>query len=824
MNYLLDKKYDETFSINFLGVEEFTFGNKLILDMPDCVDNLTDIIAYTDNVQGETDITYLKKYFKYKNDENSEWSIEMPIEEITTFEFCYKKCLKFKLIYYRIDDDGNINDDVIISLTNPSISGDFEFTTNDDPFVLDVNNPIQIFNVADVFKIFSISDFEIISVAKYEGSFNVKYRYTQDNGLSFSDWEYLNKENITTVNWDKLRFVNIQYMFELVNGFTSPIKIYDVIIHGDFQNITANSAKINFFGLKENCLNLYYPGSEIDESMSGIGNGGVDSTTPLDCKGLDSTTCTKISENSEYQMRMNWMTQGLRCYTNPDVGGTTPIEQLKAENVENGSFWNPYEFSKITEWHDFLAGTVNDVLGFTIDYHRTDPDGGGIDNVVHEYQLHNIVDMQTVKVLVPGNQFPDNQVIINQFNLDLFDTFKINILKKEFKKVFGVQFRPGQEDILYFCQTNRMYIVKHAQVHKDVMNAGIYYDIILEKYEQRANVVNRVAESKFKIESLTKNNTIDNLFGFNKDQDTKQITDKIQFKPKSMDFNRKAISPRIIYNKLPLYNGNIKIMESSYYLGNITNDEYAVKYNNVDNDFKKSDNRSFVMWVNFSNLFDVDNSISNDVINSYNIPKNDIYNLIDNTDENGNGYLIYYQNDKLWFKINDFIVEIPITFMTNIWYAVVINLNQRQRKFNAKIFRRNTAILITLFNKKSYEKIELDLDDDAVDIKYEIDTNEFVAINNEEIVSSEVSSKYIEMGSYDCDISETYEFSHDEDVRINGSEMSISNIRIFDNLINDGDEQFILNELIIKKTQNLIIVDNAEKQIKSENITNKSWR
>ena len=825
MYYLLDKQYDETFTINWIGTEQFFPHSPtltgLTLFMPECVKGITEITSFTHETNGETDNVYLRVYFQYKNGANAVWSEPLPIEEITTFEFCTTKCLQFKLLYYRMDD-GGANSGVTITVTNPSIGGNFEFGSTDDPFVLNPENPIMILDVPDIFKIFSIDDYEVISTAKFNSAFTIKYRYSQDNKLSWKEWEPLTTENLSTVQWNKLQFVNMQYMFEYTPGYLTPVKVYDVIIHGDFQNVSANSLKLNMFGLKQNCISLYYPGGESDESMSGI---NPDLTTSGK-DAMSSTTQSLVTENSEYQLRMNWLTQGLRCYSNPDIGGMTPIDQMEQENDQNsGNFWNPYDYGKIVDWHEFLAGTINDMLGFSIDYHRTDPDKNGIDSIIHEYQLHNIVDMKTIKVLVPDNQFPDNQVIINQFNLDLFDTFKINILKTEFKEAFGVQTRPGQEDILYFCQINRMYIVKHAQIHKDIMNSGIYYNVILEKYEKRANVFNRVEESKNKIEALTRNTTIDDLFGFEKDQDTLQIANKKQMKPKTFDFIRNSISSRMIYIKQPIYNGDIKIIEGMYFMENIGPDEYAVNYVTQDNNLLKSDNRSFVVWVNFPNLYSPDKAISKDMIEGYDKPDGVIYSFIDNMDADGNGYRMWYQNDSIWFQLNnEFIQKMPITLMTNIWYAVVINLDQRQRKFSTKVFRRNTRVEVILYNPKTYERLELDLDTDAADIEYEMNVNGFRAVDNQEISSHEVQSTFIEMDDYESIMPEPYEFSHDEKINIKGSRMYISNIRVLNDLIKSGDEQIMLNELIVKDAQHVIVADNAEKQIQAENIFNKNWR
>lgn len=817
MNYLLDKNYDETLSINFLGIEEFSPGDKLVLTMPVCEKGITNITSYSDIVEGETSNVYLRKYFQYRNGSDDQWSEPESIEKISEVDVCSRKCLQFKLLYYRMDDGGH-DSSITITLRNPSINGEYKFTTSDSQLVLNSDDPIQILQVSDVLKIFEITDYEVISTARYGNAFNIKYRFSQDDKRTWTKWEPLSEANITTAKWDKLRFVNLEYMFEMTEGYTTPVKIYDVILYGDFQNVSANSMKINLFGLKQNCINIYNKPSQIGEETSGINE-------TISAKDIDSTTTSLIKETSEYQLRMNFLTQGLNCYSNPQyVEGGTTIDQLNNHNDQNqNSFWNPYEFGKITDWHEFLAGTINDMLGFTIDYHRTDPDAGGIDRVIHEYQLHNIVDVKSMKVLVPENQFPDNQVVINQFNLDLFDTFKINILKTEFKEAFGVQFRPGQEDILYFCQTNRMYIVKHAQVHKDVMHSGIYYDVVLEKYEKRSNVLNRVEESKTKIENLTKNTTIDELFGFDQYQEQEKISNKNQMKPKTFDYIRDSINPRIVFDNTELYNGSIKVMEGSYYLENITNEENAVVYVERDNNLLESDNRTFSFWANFPNLYDPDRSISKDVILSYDIPENVIYNVIDNMNDSNIGYKVWYQNDSLWVMVNDDVHKIPMPLMTDIWYAFIISLDQRQRKLSVKLYRRNTRIEVVLYHPSTYERIELDLEEDTNDIEYEMNVNGFRAVDNIEIGSTDSSSVFIEMDSYQKEI-EPLSFNHDESISIKGSKMYLSNIRVLNDIMDEDYHQSYLNELIVRNAQNVIVADNSEKQIKSENIPNKNWR
>ena len=135
--------------------------------------------------------------------------------------------------------------------------------------------------------------------------------------------------------------------------------------------------------------------------------------------------------------------------------------------------WNPYQFDKITSFANMLGNQVSNIFGWTVDYHLTDPDSNGIDTYLHEYTLKNVVDVQKIKVIVPDNKFPVETLIINQFNLDMFDTFEIHIMKDAFKNAFGITKRPAQDDIVYICEANMLYYVRHAQAYKDIMSMPV---------------------------------------------------------------------------------------------------------------------------------------------------------------------------------------------------------------------------------------------------------------------------------------------------------------------------------------------------------------
>ena len=54
--------------------------------------------------------------------------------------------------------------------------------------------------------------------------------------------------------------------------------------------------------------------------------------------------------------------------------------------------------------------------------------------------------------------------------------------------------------------------------------------------------------------------------------------------------------------------------------------------------------------------------------------------------------------------------------------------------------------------------------------------------------------------------------------------MKLSNIRVFNDLIRHEQQNIVLNELIVKDAQHLILADNATKKIFTTNYPNKNWK
>ena len=61
-----------------------------------------------------------------------------------------------------------------------------------------------------IYKVFGITDIEVIAPTSLTGV-DIKYRFSQDNSRTWSNWEPFTKENISTTRINPIRFFQIEY-------------------------------------------------------------------------------------------------------------------------------------------------------------------------------------------------------------------------------------------------------------------------------------------------------------------------------------------------------------------------------------------------------------------------------------------------------------------------------------------------------------------------------------------------------------------------------------------------------------------------------------
>ena len=580
-----------------------------------------------------------------------------------------------------------------------------------------------------IYKVFKIDDIEILSLSSLVGV-DIKYRYSQDNSRTWSEWEFLTKENISTTKINPIRFFQIEYLIDNKSGNT--IRINDINLIGDFQNVSKDYFKTNLFGIRECC----------QSNMSGY----VDKNGNF----IPNTNSTLLS--------------GDNCQVDGN-GNTLPT----MTNDEKASLYNPYKQGEAIKLLNKMTTDAEQVFGHKVIYFSTDPDKKGQDHTLHEYQLYNVSCEGTIKVSVEGNNFPDSQIVMNQFDLNLFQTMEVHITKQQFKEVFGPHKRPAKEDFLYFCDINRMYSVDHAQQFRGFNNSSVYYKLILKKFNKNANISIADVDIRDKVKELTNNTTIDELFGAENREDKAAIANKDQLRPLTKDPIRLDFYAKI--NRELIENSTTIISKSNYDLSSVNFGETAVKYSNVDPYFKVSDNIGFYIWFNINNYLE-----------------DEVYNFIDFYDvDNSLGFKSYLINDSVevvtnsaTYSFNLGVTPGTVALNEEVWYCYVMNINQRNRKLEQFIYKR--------------------------DVDNEEDANGLLT-NILKLVYSD-SKDYIPV-----------EFLvEDKYCEILGSDMKATNIRLFSDVIPEKYHNKILNQYIIgDDSKYMIFGDNANFRIQLPN-------
>jgi hypothetical protein len=548
--------------------------------------------------------------------------------------------LQIDLRFTRI---GN-SDNGVIRLLNWSLDGlKFRLQVDGESTITLSENVRQIIvKPPFIFKVFKIEDIEVLSSDPQLNDVTIKFRYSQDYGRSVSDWEYFTASNLKRIKINPIRFFQIEYLLEYTGN--SIIKIYDINIIGDFQNVTEDYKKSNLFGLRENCN---------CERLGIVGDPSSSTTSPT---------------GGENQMLTSQQPQN-------------QLPQLSQDQVN--SLFKPYQLPLATELLSKMSGDANQIFGHEVVYFLTDPDKRGIDFSFHEYQLYNYVCDKLIKISVENNQFPDNQISFNQFDLSLFQAFEVHIPKKAFKEAFGVDKRPSKEDFMWFCEQNRMFVVEHAQQFRSFNNNSVYYKLQLKKYVQKANVAPVNQQIQDKLTELTKNTTINELFGKENQDDKKSVANKTEFRPLTRDITRVSINANII--KELIENAEIVISKNNYDLSSVpfspTFSTDAVIYENMKNYFGEGENLSFSCWFNL-----------------FNYTVDDTYTFFSYYDEtNSLGIKIELKTDNIKVVISETEYNFPLMnvvggtdgLQEDVWYAYLLNINQRQKEIRQFIYKRD---------------------------------------------------------------------------------------------------------------------------------------
>ena len=685
------------------------------------IHNALKLTKLTYDTLGLTDGRYLLQYYRISIDgiRWSDWlDLKRNIDNFPPIDPMEPLYIEVKWIRKGFSDVGNIR------LLEYKIEGELQrpVQENDELSTINANSKL-IIRPPFIYKVFKITDIEIISPTGVPNNCVIKYRFSQDSSRTWSDWELFTKENIRTKRINPIRFFEIEYLIE--NNSSQVVKIQDINLIGDFQNVTQDYFKTNLFGIRECC----------QSNMMGT-----------------------TDANGNFVPATNW-NQGSSANGNMCDASSTGLPQMTTD--EKSNLFNPYQQSQAMNLLQKLSNDSQMIFGHRVIYFATDPDKKGQDAVMHEYQLYNVVCEGELKVSVENNNFPDSQIVMNQFDLNLFETMQIHITKQQFKEVFGVQRRPSKEDFVYFCDINRMFQVDHAQQFRNFNNSAVYYKLILKKYSQKANVQISNNEIRQTIDKLTKNTTINELFGVEESQEKSAIANKDQFAPLTKDPIRLEYSATI--DKELIENSTTIISKSHYDLSSVQYGTPAVRYRNFDPVMRVSDNIGYQVW------FNINNYIPGEVYNFFNFYSGNI------------GYKINLISDELKLTMNGVTYSSPINGVPtgdaialeeNTWYCLVTNIDQRNRKAQHFIYKR-----------------DVDDEEEAPRLSYTLLRNVYKTEFDIEPIQFE---------------------SEGWNPEILASDMKLTNVRLFLSVIPESTHNKICNQYIIRDdSKYLVFADNA---------------
>lgn len=162
--------------------------------------------------------------------------------------------------------------------------------------------------------------------------------------------------------------------------------------------------------------------------------------------------------------------------------------------------FKPYDINRGINLYQDLSNLVNNVFGHEVIYYSVQPQGRGKDVLIKEYTLFDVVEEKCIKVMVPGNTFPDAQIKFDSWGLNFSQPFEVHIDRKYFESLFGKGSQPRKRDIIFFPLTNRIYQIESMYVFRDINNYPVYFKIQLVKYEIKKNTtfIDPVAEKQLK--------------------------------------------------------------------------------------------------------------------------------------------------------------------------------------------------------------------------------------------------------------------------------------------------------------------------------------
>lgn len=445
---------------------------------------------------------------------------------------------------------------------------------------------------------------------------------------------------------------------------------------------------------------------------------------------------------------------------------TDPFAMNGCANIQvscSTNVFNPYDLTKSISIYKQLTNVITGIFGHQVNYFRTEPNLRTSDVILMEYSLHNVVDNQTVKILVPGNEFPTEANTYDIFGIELAD-FEVHITAEEFESHFGAGKTPRNKDYMFIPLINRMYEISSVSLADEFNMSNSYWRVKLVKYQDRSDVI----KGQFDAATDALITGIEEIFG-----------EKIQ------EEYSKNLKPEQFQTVVSTHRDGIR---------EFTNRRLKI----VDYDLK---NRWTVVSKNY---YDFTAMQLNDIALFYALPsilepgKNAAYTgwfspQFNTTISNTNEYYLFGDNDALTgFKLSISNTEFKvgangatetfthgITLSKNKWYAYIVNINNEFLQLEVSIYSLdpNSNIITTVGGTTILPQ---SLSNNLIP---EFKENKLMPYN----IAWHSSSKYT----------------------LRANDMYMTNLRVFNTPIEFEQHSNVLNQYVVRDNQLALIIDNA---------------
>jgi hypothetical protein len=423
--------------------------------------------------------------------------------------------------------------------------------------------------------------------------------------------------------------------------------------------------------------------------------------------------------------------------------------------------FNPYSLTKSVKIYKQLTNVINGIFGHEVNYFKTEPDLRTSDVILMEYSLHNVVDNQTIKVLVPDNEFPTEANSYDIFGIELED-FEVHITAEEFESHFGLGKYPRNKDYMFIPIINRMYEVSSVSLADEFNKSHSYWRVKLVKYQDRTDVI----KGQFDAATDVLVTGIDEIFGEKIQEEYTKNLKQEQFQTVITTYRdgiREFVNKDLKIKDYDLKNRWTVVSKNYYDLSTFPLDDRALFYD-VKSKVEIGANAAFTGW--FSPQF---SSTSTD----------EHYVFGDNTSITG--FQLTLSNTSFKFKVNEITEAFThgITFNPNRWYAYVVNVNNTFSQLGVSIYS---------------------LDPDS-------NLNKFTPgqITTPQMSSNNLIQEFVENRPMTTQL--TWDNTSNYGLRGNG--MFMTNIRVFNTPIEFEQHSNVLNQYVVRDNQLAKVIDNA---------------